>query len=90
MRKQLRWKLPLRWWAGIFMIVTISAPAASLPARLRCENLVAPLGVAEPQPRLSWEMESSQRAQRQTAWRIIVSSSPALLARDTGDLWDRR
>ena len=88
MLKQPRWKLPLRWWPGIFMIVTISAPAASLPARLRCENLVAPLGLAEPQPRLSWEMESSQRAQRQTAWRIIVSSSPTLLARETGDLWD--
>jgi alpha-L-rhamnosidase len=60
----------------------------SQPAALRCENLVNPLGLAELQPRFSWEMQSSERAERQTAWQIIVASSPDLLSRDTGDLWD--
>ena len=61
---------------------------SSQPAALRCENLVNPLGLAELQPRFSWEMQSTERAERQTAWQIIVASSPELLARDTGDLWD--
>jgi alpha-L-rhamnosidase len=81
--------------AAIRMVVALlagvwiqGALASSQPAALRCENLVNPLGLAEPQPRFSWEMESSRRAESQTAWQIIVAGSPVLLARGTGDLWD--
>src|SRR5208283_4155206 len=41
-----------------------------------------------PQPRLSWVLDSKQRAQAQTAYQILVASSDALLNADTGDLWD--
>jgi alpha-L-rhamnosidase len=81
--------------AAIRLGVTLFAGAwiqcalgGSQPAALRCENLVNPLGLAELQPRFSWEMQSSERAESQTAWQIIAASSPDLLARDTGDLWD--
>ena len=60
----------------------------SLPVHLRCEARVNPAGLDECRPLLSWEMQSARRTQRQTAFRILVSTSPALLDKDSGDLWD--
>ena len=37
---------------------------------LRCEYLQDPLGIDETQPRLSWRVESDQRGQKQTAYRV--------------------
>lgn len=54
---------------------------------LRCEYLVNPLGVHEPAPRLSWIVESTRRGELQTAYELLVASSPELLAKDQGDLW---
>ncbi len=58
------------------------------PAYLRCEYLVDPLGLEERAPRLSWIVESGERGQRQTAYRLVVASSEALLKKESGDLWD--
>ncbi len=55
---------------------------------LRCEYLVDPLGVEDRAPRLSWRVESSERGQRQTAYRILVATSESKLAANEGDLWD--
>lgn len=55
---------------------------------LRCEYHPCPLGVETPAPRLSWQLHSAARAQRQAAYQVLVASTPALLAADTGDLWD--
>jgi alpha-L-rhamnosidase len=41
-----------------------------------------------PRPRLSWTLESSERAQHQTAYQVLVASSPEELADDQSDLWD--
>ncbi len=61
------------------------------PADLRCEYEAAPLGIGAERPRLSWIIEAvdpGARGIRQTAYRVLVASSPALLAQDLGDLWD--
>lgn len=58
------------------------------PVNLRCEYLSEPIGLDAPSPRLSWELKSSLRAQRQTAYQVIVASSPDALAREQADLWD--
>jgi len=55
---------------------------------LRCEYLVDPLGVDEVRPRLSWIVRSSQRSQKQSAYRILVASSRELIDKKVGDLWD--
>ena len=55
---------------------------------LRCEYLVDPLGLDERAPRLSWALESPHRGARQTAWRVLVASSAARLARGEADRWD--
>jgi len=66
----------------------LSAAAPLRPVTLRCEYRVNPLGVNTPNPRLSWVLKSKQRGARQTAYRLLVASSAALLAKDKGDLWD--
>ena len=58
------------------------------PTYLRCEARVNPLGVDEPNPQLSWELLANVRSQRQTAYRILVASSPSLLKPKEADLWD--
>jgi alpha-L-rhamnosidase len=49
---------------------------------LRTEYLTDPLGIDTVNPRLSWELESTDRAQRQTAYEIVVTS-----ASDGASLW---
>lgn len=65
--------------------------AAVVPVDLRCEYLRNPLGIDTPQPRLSWRSEAvagNARGLRQTAYRILVSTSEEALSEERGDLWD--
>ena len=55
---------------------------------LLCEYRENPIGIDTPAPRLSWQLDSKERGQRQTAYRILVASSPELLQQGQGDLWD--
>jgi len=55
---------------------------------LRCEYLVDPIGIDETAPRLSWEVASLERGEKQTAWQVLVASTPEALAAGQGDLWD--
>ncbi|MBI4323675.1 MAG: family 78 glycoside hydrolase catalytic domain [Chloroflexi bacterium] len=77
--------------------VSLPAPPVAVPARqagaaavtnLRCEYLRDPLGIDAARPRLSWVIQSDRRGERQTAYRVLVASTPELLAKDEGDLWD--
>jgi alpha-L-rhamnosidase len=81
---------PLRLILSLSLLLTLTVPAlASLsPDRLRCEYLDNPLGIDTAQPRLSWVLESTQRAEKQTAYQILAATSEALLKSDRGDLWD--
>lgn len=55
---------------------------------LRCEMLVDPEGIDALQPRLSWEISSGGRGVEQSAYRVLVASSPEKLEAGEGDLWD--
>jgi alpha-L-rhamnosidase len=55
---------------------------------LRCEYLVDPLGIDTEVPRFSWKVSAPDREQCQTAYRILVASSPDKLKRDEADVWD--
>jgi alpha-L-rhamnosidase len=55
---------------------------------LRCEYDLDPLGIDTPAPRLSWKFESSTRGQHQTAYQVMVASTPERLAAGKADLWD--
>jgi alpha-L-rhamnosidase len=55
---------------------------------LTCEYLTDPRGIDAINPQLSWQLESDQRGQKQTVYRLLVASSSKKLAKDDGDLWD--
>jgi len=59
-----------------------------LPSRLRCEALVNPLAVDVVPTGLSWIDTSAERGQKQTAWQVLVASSPDRLVEGKADLWD--
>ena len=71
----------------VFFAATFSSAAMNL-SQLSCEDRTEPLGVDVAQPRLGCILASTERGDRQTAYRILVATSPALLAHDQGDLWD--
>lgn len=62
--------------------------AAVTVTGLRTEQMTNPMGLDTATPRLSWQLESSRKNVMQTAYQILVASSPELLAQDKGDLWD--
>ena len=55
---------------------------------LTCEYQTNPLGLDVSQPRLSWQLASSARDVRQTAYQILVASDAQRLAAEAGDVWD--
>ncbi|MFC1539388.1 family 78 glycoside hydrolase catalytic domain, partial [Candidatus Latescibacterota bacterium] len=59
-----------------------------IPAELKCEYREIPLGIDAEHPRLSWVVTSQKRGAVQTAYRILVSSTPEKLSTDEADLWD--
>lgn len=72
-----------------FALMTSQPSSSSIRlADLRCEYGVAPLGVEVHEPRLSWIVETDRKNWRQSAYQVLVASSPSLLAKDRGDLWD--
>ncbi len=64
------------------------AHAAVTVADLRTEYAANPLGIDVARPRLSWGLQSAERAQRQTAYRILVATSEERLGEGRADLWD--
>mgnify|MGYP000748616773 CR=1 FL=1 len=70
------------------VLLPLSAIHAVEVQNLRCEYLENPLGIDATKPRLSWVLEDDKRGQKQTAYQILVASSPEILAKDQGDLWD--
>ncbi len=55
---------------------------------LRTEQLIDPMGIDVLSPRLSWQLSTSEKNVLQTAYHILVASSPGNLERGEGDLWD--
>ena len=88
----MRWSRWMTAWLVAFVFITsraaANAPSDLTPRDLRCEYLVDPMGIEETAPRLSWTLQSPRRAERQSAWQVLVASSIEVLASDRGDLWD--
>jgi len=73
------------------MACTLQPEAADIrPAALRCEYREEPLGIDVLQPRLSWTLKAAPDARTvmQSAYHVLVASTPESLAANTGDLWD--
>ncbi len=78
---------------AILLLGSIAATFAIDVSHLRCEYRDNPLGIDAQKARLAWKIEDKiqtpeTRNQKQTAYQVLVASSPALLSQDQGDLWD--
>ncbi|MCJ8210012.1 glycoside hydrolase family 78 protein [Mucilaginibacter sp. RS28] len=72
----------------VFSITAVVANAAITLSSTKCEMLVNPLGINTTAPRLSWVINSDARNTMQTAYQILVASTPEKLAAGKADLWD--
>lgn len=76
-----------------FLIASPLVWAASCASRpivdnVRCEHIVKPLGIDNPNPRLSWNISNKRPGAGQKAYRIIVGSDSAAVAASKGSVWD--
>ena len=62
--------------------------AAHTAIDLRCEDLIAPIGIDIAKPRLSWKMRADTNGAAQTAYQILCATAPELLKEGKTDLWD--
>ena len=58
------------------------------PAGLLVNGVESPLAIDRDAPRFTWMSGATARAERQTAYQVLVSSTPERLAANTGDCWD--
>lgn len=67
---------------------TPEAETAMAAIGLRTESAHNPLGIDVKRPRLGWRLSSAERGEKQSAYRILVTREPRLLAAVKGDVWD--
>lgn len=55
---------------------------------LICEYRRNPLGIDIAKPRLGWQLQTSRRGARQTAYHLLAATTPERLSTGQTDLWD--
>lgn len=93
-----KFELHCRWLLLVLTLIAIGqgsiAPTAlaqqdpAAPFSLRCEYLTNPPGIDVRQPRFSWVFAGSGRGDTQSAYQVLVATSPSLLSQGKGDVWD--
>ena len=76
--------------ASLVAIVSTLCAASSFaaPVHLRVDQRVDPLGIDSAAPTLSWQSDSAAHNWTQSAYQILVASSPAALHAGHADVWD--
>jgi alpha-L-rhamnosidase len=69
-------------------LLTLAVQADCLVEHPQCNYVENPVGIDDPRPSLSWIISSQGRGEKQTAYQVVVASSPELLSANKGDLWD--
>jgi alpha-L-rhamnosidase len=77
---------------SLFFLCTTLSLSALNPniqvLKLKCDFKENPLGIESTRPSLSWQLQSSQREQNQSAYRILVADQLQLLDKNLGNIWD--
>jgi alpha-L-rhamnosidase len=73
---------------GVANIVAAQTPKTVAGAvELRVDNLRTPLGIDDPAPKFSWQLRDAERGAKQTAYEVMVASSPEWLKQGKVDVW---
>jgi alpha-L-rhamnosidase len=86
-------------WGGLVVLgLVLVVPAFPLaaqnhaaftgPVALQVDNLKAPLGIDDPAPHFSWQLQDAVRGAKQTAYQVLVASRLDLLRTGKPDIWD--
>lgn len=62
----------------------------TMPVSLKCDYLINPIGIGNQQPNLSWQTITPERNWLQSAYQIIVATSPELLTDGKCDVWNSK
>ena len=60
------------------------------PKKLQVDHHHEPLGIDNETPSFSWVVGDQSRGALQSAYRVMVSSSPKILQQNSGDVWDSK
>ena len=66
------------------------AAAQCVPVALRCEHLENPLGIDNPNPRLSWRLDDDRKGAKQTAFRVDIGTDSLKVAQGQGGMGTAR
>ena len=69
------------------LLISVGMQAGVKVTRLLTEGQTAPLSIEAAQPRLSWQIESDQKAVMQTGYEVMVATSVEKLNAGEADLW---
>src|ERR1051326_2392249 len=75
----------------VIVIASITFDASgnsAAPVGLLVNGVSQPLAIDRDDTRFTWRSVASRRGERQTAYQILVCSSPERLAAGTADWWD--
>jgi alpha-L-rhamnosidase len=77
---------------GLLAACVAAAPVygvaqASRPVHLQCDSLTNPLGVDDPHPLFSWQLQDPAQSAKQTAYELQIATDPSLLAAEKPDVW---
>ncbi len=78
-------------WGLVLSAAALTAQATAPvtgPVELRVNDLKTPLGIDDPAPRLSWQLQDPARGAKQTAYELLVASGEELLQAGQADVWD--
>ena len=80
-------------WIALGLILPVPFAAANAaivtgPVELRVDNLNSPLGIDDPAPHFSWQLQDPARGAKQTAYELQVASGTETLEANKPDVWD--
>ena len=77
-------------WCGMAPLSPVYAQTTDAPTGLLCNLLTEPetCVITESRPDFGWIVNSTLQGDRQTAYRILVASSVALLKTEKANMWD--
>ena len=82
------WGLVLGAAALPLAATTVRPQAANGPMELRVDDLKTPLGIDDPAPRLSWQLQDPVQGAKQTAYEVLVATRAELLRQGKADVWE--
>ncbi|WUS04319.1 glycoside hydrolase family 78 protein [Streptomyces sp. NBC_01261] len=68
--------------------IAVASSGRIAVGQLTVDGTANPLGTDDTRPSLGWQLRSSTRGDRQTAYRILVASGPKRLNTRDADVWD--